>query len=239
MVLEGNGEDFLSVADLNADGYTDILLTGDGILRILRNSNGESLEAIAVIDTILDLNIYSSFFDDEPLNFINSIQGHSFVDFNQDNQIDICLYIKNQENRSTIYILLNQGNFKFKLVHNLPLDFKISQITISDLNNDGLEELLISGYTDLGNSLFDPRFSIYSLGKNGFSHINNSIKKLLNSNYIVLDFESDGSKDILATGTDISGNNHTIFYFNNNPGKMEYDEVIYEYTCGKNKNKRN
>ncbi|WP_298153698.1 T9SS type A sorting domain-containing protein [Flavobacterium sp.] len=179
----------LSVCDLDNDGINDIVLgtSNNGNLVWYRNMGGGSFSSAITID---------------PNNALNYIAAE---DIDNDGDLDLITSIPSDE---TLLLYVNSGNGQFEIPEPLPYQssYDPNSITIVDLNNDGLKDLVVGneggdiyGYKNLGGNTFsDGIFMGYA--NNGKA-------------YTIHDFDNDGFADLIAS--DYYGDDGQIEWYKN------------------------
>ena len=150
-------------ADFDKDGYPDILLTG-------KNNKGE-------IKTLLYKNINGTGFSEQICNIANVFNGAvAIADYDGDNDFDI-LITGRTSNSIVSKVYKNNGNFNFTEAEINLVPVYNSAALWTDLNNDSLPDIVISGedglnrytkvYQNMGNGEFEERSTALSQLSNG------------------------------------------------------------------------
>lgn len=91
----------------------------------------------------------------------------------------------------------------------------------ADLDNDGKDDLLVSGFTP---SDIMPVFRIYKSNGNGsFLLVNDTLKGLADGGIDVADYNGDGFKDIAAAGTDSAAEPYSLIW--RNEGGFRFTDI--------------
>ncbi|WP_299257898.1 VCBS repeat-containing protein [uncultured Aquimarina sp.] len=128
-----------------------------------------------------------------PKNLLNTATLKPY-DYDQDGDIDI--FVGNKSNpknfgeKTTSYILKNKGNGIFEKDADFVVKTMITDATWTDINNDGIKDLLIASEWD------HPRVYINQLGKLQEIEELNSLKGLWQS-IATYDIDNDGDQDIM------------------------------------------
>lgn len=136
--IEQLGKSSSVFADFNNDGYDDLLVTGE-------NNSFESRTILYLNDTA------GCFYESNDSNFLPVADGAvAATDIDLDNDIDIVLTGYNSfTNQSVSQFYLNDGYGIFtESVSLLPV--KESTLNFSDLDNDGDQDLLLTGNNSIG-----------------------------------------------------------------------------------------
>lgn len=199
--------------DYDGDGWTDLFLSGaepvenkENELRglpgkIFRNNNGRLLETNILIDVP------------------EIVDSAHVIDFDEDGKLDLFLGVATGWNAQPAFnrIFLNKGDrFEEVKLPQVNLDklmgLSRSRLTSTDLDGDGLEDILISG---CWNNRIGPKAFLTLIyrkkyfieeGKKQFylEYDHESMRQLPNilGDFIVEDLDNDGDKDIIVSGRD-------------------------------------
>lgn len=189
------GKYFIKVADLNNDGFNDLITDAKmGILVLINNGN----------NTFYQLNL-----TDPYISFTKEI---SLTDYNGDGKIDILYssYLSNAWNNQ-IKVYTNQGNSVFLQsaisIYNQST-YNIKPVFV-DYDNDGITDIITKSYQN--------DILLYKISINGSANytkiLNNS--SLVDSNFnriIVTDLDNNNIKDILTYSDGVSNINSTVYF---------------------------
>ncbi|MBI3829857.1 MAG: VCBS repeat-containing protein [Planctomycetes bacterium] len=116
----------IMLADLNGDGFDDVLITGAGLY--MSDGKGKyALKPGPVTDYLKNVGPY--------------LHKAFPVDFNQDGQVDLVL---NNPRRSSVEIYENLGGGEFKVLHKAG-GWDADPVAICDIDNDGLMDVCVGG----------------------------------------------------------------------------------------------
>jgi gliding motility-associated-like protein len=178
------------VADFNNDGLLDLI--------VLAKTSG--LDVMVIFENDTTTGFHTALVNTTGL----SCTSYVVRDIDADNSIDIIFSgVNNDTSRTTIY--RNEGNFTFN--DNDVLPYSASSISTADIDNNGSNELLLSGI-DSG-----PFVRIFSRNQNGWEMANDSIR-LHAQSIEAFDFDMDSDIDLFMSGEDESGNLQSNFYYN-------------------------
>lgn len=184
-------------ADLNGDGYLDIVATPD----YNDDPNGYHLY-VYFGDSA------GGFSTTPPAQVDFTFTGYftyTMADFNGDDKLDLALY--DGGDRQSVTILLGDGTGHFSPASGAPwkLPFKgDARLYPTDLNGDGKVDLMISLYTKTPNhsGVPGPPVLLYALG-DGQGNLTQQTGGITNINTLLLtmgDFNGDGKPDFRAAG---------------------------------------
>jgi hypothetical protein len=179
----------VAVADLNGDGYQDIVLTGMAsnnvpVAQIWRNlGNGN----FALTNT----------------GFTGVYCGSvALGDYDNDGKVDILLTGMNASGQAVAQLWRNQGNFTFSNITTAIPPMYLGSAVWSDFDNDGKLDVLISGY-GLDRAAFSQIWR--NVGTGSFTNINAGLTSLGSSFVGSGDFDNDGKLDIVMVGSSSTG----------------------------------
>jgi len=195
--------------DYNQDGLMDFVMCGN---------DGSTLHSIVY------RNDGSSTFTDISAGLTPIRQGITrWVDFNNDGYLDI--FISGNSSHSDVSLVTklyinNSGDGTFT-----PLSFSFSALYVcdavwADFNNDGWQDLVIAG--DNGGSAKTEYY--VNNGNATFTLQTAPFASVQNADIDVLDYNQDGHKDLILTGSigGVSSNPGTFLYSNNGDGTFSY-----------------
>ena len=206
--------------DVDNDNDLDLLLTGgttNGYTSKLFTNNGSGI-----------------FTENQNHQFKGSVfSGIHFVDVNNDTYDDVIITGRISNDFSSISELhINSGNGSFYLAQNFNFNVENGPIDSSDFNNDGYEDIIITGYyyasqAAITNFYLNNGNGSFSLYQNqAFSGINDTKSKLLD------DIDGDGDDDLFLFGNnslgDVSGHVYRNIEFDveNHP---DYNALVAIY----------
>jgi len=208
--------DFISVrnggfafADVDNDGDVDFVITG------LSTEEGE-ITKLYLNDGIGN---YSESFNTSFTGFSNA--SVAFADIDNDNDLDLFItgYSNNEEPISKLYT--NDGSGNFTEVANTPfVGTYSSSIAFSDIDNDGNQDILITGYSDQGKIS-----KLYANdGSGNFTEvINTTFTAVSDGSIAFADIDNDGDQDVLITGYSDQGRISKLY---TNDGSGSFTEVL-------------
>ena len=180
-------------ADLNGDGYLDLVVAGMNasgttpVTLIYRNNgDGTFTQATSLAG------IYSG--------------SVAVADYDNDGLPDILLAGGNAPNTYICLVYHNNGNFSFSNINASLFGVGNASAAWGDFDNDGRLDFIVSGSSNLLNSVRGTVPRIYrNTGLSGslaFSNYPVSLPTNYSGNVTWADFNNDGKLDILLTGTD-------------------------------------
>jgi hypothetical protein len=198
-VFSGKGQ----WADFDNDGFKDIIFTGMGGTKIYKNNH----DGTFAIQT----------------HVLPTVSNYSAVacdDYDNDGDLDVLLSGLSGSTAIT-KVFKNNGNFSFTeqtSITNLP---GISNCAVkwADMDNDGDLDIIMSGADyNFATKIFD------NAGNNTFTEISGPpFKELYRSSLAIADYDNDGYRDLIVSGSYNGEDYYTILYRNN--GNKTYSEV--------------
>lgn len=191
--------------DYNNDGLLDLLLTGatnetmnpEAISKVYKNNgNGTFTEQITIVLT----GVYKS--------------SVAWGDYDNDGLLDILLTgtTENFYTGAISKVYRNNGDNTFSEQADIVLTgVHKGTARWDDFDNDGDLDILLSGQSINGNSVF----TVYKNTNNGFTEHPTNLIPFSNGKFDLGDFNNDGFTDIIMSGLDYSGNKLTTIYKNN------------------------
>jgi gliding motility-associated-like protein len=205
--LADAGESSFEIVDIDQNGYADVFLTGE-------NSSGL---------------ITSVFLNQGDTTFLNIGAGVAPVsaaevavaDFNNDNWPDIAYSGVTSENKAVFYILINNQDSTFQQIDPGLPGIREGEITATDLNNDGSQDLFISGRTPQNEFIA----KVYKNDSNlGFEEVTSlNFDGVYSSSHALSDFNLDGKTDIIYSG--INENFNRVIRYYENAGGMKFTKL--------------
>lgn len=200
--IPGTSTGEMKVGDFNNDNLDDIIITG-------MNAN------YTYIAKLYLQNNDGSFTDTPTPFFGNSYGSILSFDANNDGNLDILLtgFSNNYIPETKLYLNDGYAVFTEKIDAGIA-EVYFSALSAADYDNDGDEDILISGY----DSTYKPFTALYNNDGNANFNINTEIN-LANlywgaTNFV--DYDNDGDLDIFITGADENTLPHIKFYNNIN-----------------------
>ena len=209
----------IAFADIDNDGDQDVLITGYGdyrgsgypISKLYGNDgNGNFIE---ILDTPFEAVAFSSI---------------GFIDIDNDGDQDVLITGQNNNGQAISKLYTNDGNGNFTEVLNTPFDgVRSSSIAFADIDNDGDQDVLITGWTDFW---FVGISKLYT--NDGFGNFTEVLDTPFDgvgeSSIAFADIDSDGDQDVLITGHN-GDEGSSILYTNDNNGNFtEVTESPFE-----------
>ncbi|AWV99136.1 T9SS type A sorting domain-containing protein [Arcticibacterium luteifluviistationis] len=193
----------VAFADVDADNDPDLFITG---------STGQD-NSIAK----LFINDGSGFFEESSQNLFEGVHQSSlaFNDVDLDSDYDLIITGHNGSGGSTkLYKNDGSGNFSEDL--NIPFDnVYASSIAFGDIENDGDDDLLITGFSTEANKPVSKLYTNDGLG-NFQEDTMSTFQDFVLSSISFADMNSDGFQDILMNGFSQSIGIATAYYYRNN-----------------------
>jgi len=183
-VMNGN----VDWGDYNNDGLLDFIYTG------IASGTGRQTK-------VYKNNGDNTFSPQDQIILDNVTEGDSkWGDYNNDGYLDLILQGRDEDLLTSIYKNNQDGSFT-KLVGINLIDVYWGEVAWGDYNNDGLLDILLSGWEHV-NGLGVTQTKIYqNLGNDLFEEeLDNSLIKVGYSNSTWGDYDNDNDLDILLTG---------------------------------------
>jgi len=207
--FEGVDDSSIAFSDVDNDGDQDVLITG-------YTNNSERISKLYTND---DSGIFTEV-TDTPFEGVNdSSIAFSDVDNDGDQDVLITGYTNDYERISKLYI--NDGSGIFTEVTDTPFEgVDDSSVAFSDVDNDGDQDILITGYIEDTNAMrVSDGIKISKLYTNDGSGIFTEVadtpfEGIDDSSIALADVDNDGDQDVLITG--YTDNSERISYLYRN-----------------------
>ena len=204
--------------DIDNDGDEDVIISGE-------DQNGNKTTKIYRNDNL------GSF------TFINTLEGVvygsiAFSDIDNDGDNDVLITGNNSTNQTIANLYANNGSGSFTLMSQTFIGVHSGEIVFSDLDNDGDDDVLITGMQANGVATL----CLYT--NDGLGNFNstpwsvNFFEGVIRGFLGVSDVDGDGDKDIVIVGYDgynSSATSVTKIYVNDGFGVFSVDNSIYIY----------
>ncbi len=216
--FEGVSNSSVAFSDVNGDGTSDVLITG-------QNSSGVPIAKLYTSDD--DGN-----FSEMPNTPFEGVSNSSvaFSDVNGDGSPDVLITGQNNLGDEIAKLYLNDENGDFSEMPDTPFEgLSYSSVAFSDVNGDDDPDVLITG----GNSSGDRFAKLYLNDENGdFSEMPDTpFKGVSNSSVAFSDVNGDGAPDVFITGDECWFILTSKLYINdglvNSISKLETEENPY------------
>ena len=208
----------MQIVDVDNDGRLDVFLRG-------RDVNGHLQSYVAYRVPDMDTIVNDSF----QLQLINIDTTHrgifDFSDLNNDNTMDLVISGRDTSGDSKTAIYHGQADFNFE-AGEVVADFEADKMELSDLDNDGEKEIILSGVDSLG----EQTLQIFTKEMGMYMPVDSAgLPGLLGGEMIVFDFDNNGFNDLFYSGRDTAGMDQTLYYFNVGEfAFMERDSLVPE-----------
>jgi hypothetical protein len=190
-----------TVGDLNNNGFNDIVmfgytgLGGDVYFKMYYNNGDETFTEVVT---------------DFPPMYRGDL---ALGDFNNDGLLDILISAEEDDTGDAITsIFLNNGDGTFSDLDAGLTPVTHSGIALGDLNNNGYLDLVITGRVA---SFTFEAYIYFNNGDGTYTQSDQEITGLRYASAALTDYNNDGFKDILISGSDNFDYKHTIIYRNN------------------------
>ena len=196
------------MGDIDGDGDLDVAISG---------AERQNFSSITNMYTRIYRNDgHSNFLEIEDTNIIGRYSGDmQLFDADGDGDLDVLQsgWIENVNPTTTLDLNDGTGKFTTKLNSGLP-DLAFGRIGIGDLDNDGDQDVVMTGFDDMVNMVSQVFFNN---GNGEFvSDTQSSLHAIQEGGIAIGDLNSDSHLDIVITGN--NGANQTFVYLNDGTG---------------------
>jgi predicted nucleotidyltransferase len=195
--FEGVFHSCVAFSDINGDGFGDVLITG--------YNGSQCISKLYINDGSGNFTEVSAPFEGVSYSFI------AFSDVDNDGDQDVLITGVNSSNQRIAKLYINDGSGSFTEVSTPFEGVAIGSVTFSDVDNDGDQDVLITG----ANSSNQVIAKLYiNNGSGTFTELSTSIEGVYDSFVAFSDVDNDGDQDVLITGRKSSTQSITKLYIN-------------------------
>lgn len=181
----------------NASGAAAVDVNGDGNLDLLLACPGSGAPAERGLGILLGTGTGSF----QPIRFVVTAQGPKSIavaDVSGDGKADAVLGWEARDNQGNssggVYLVPGNGNGTFQTVADYDLGMAATTLTASDVNGDGVADVLVAG----ASANFSFRIGLLMSGANGTIMPSSFATSFGPSSLAVADFNGDGKKDLIV-----------------------------------------
>lgn len=219
----GKGHNWIATGDYDNDGLTDVVMTGfDEAARL---ASGDPVEAFRVVYLYRNNGDGSFTLQEHPLEGSAPFHGLTdgsvvLEDLDNDGFVDLLTTGYGSSRTSETYLYWNNGDGTFTEHTGKFSPVTNASSTVADLDNDGLADIILSGYYLNTNT---KRFYICrNLGNRQFEALPlDQLEGCDGTQIAVGDVNNDGYPDILAGGHFATNEHSTLLYVNK--GNMQFE----------------
>jgi len=204
--------------DFDKDGDVDLLLTGE------------------IIDTSGPLRIAWLYRNDSgTLTKVDEFEGVYFgdaawCDYDNDSDLDFVLTGLDNSDEELLAVYENEyplGSFRKDDSQTELVPVKYSRVAWGDYNNDGMQDLVVTGMNGFG----EASTIIYKNEKPGVKNVftpdrTQSLLNVCKGDITWIDYDSDGDRDLIISGLDVSGFKAAKIFKNDPLGILTEDKTI-------------
>ena len=232
----GKGHNWVSVGDIDHDGYTDLIMTGfDDLARPMTDHPEHAIRAV-----YLYRNIQGEHYElqptpvegDKPFAGMND-GSVTLVDLDGDGWLDVFATGYAYSHNSEGYVYWNQGDGTFTQGDALPVwGLTNASCSVADLDNDGLPDLVLTGiYIDTERKYF---MLCRNNGDRTFSAVDADELEPVDGGQLAFgDVNQDGWTDILVGGHGATHEHTTWLYLNQGGFNFDRWGAHYDDPFGK------
>lgn len=206
------------VADLNNDNKPDVVITGTA------NSTYHA--------KLYFQNAQGDFVDSQVSLMANYFGEITFLDANNDNQLDILLtgFDTSYAPNAKLYIN-NNGNFSEAAEQSIH-PYYFTATDVADIDNDGDDDLILNGF----NSTYNAETSLFFNDGNGSFTKNSTISNTLDQVYFgdinFVDYNNDGFLDIFSIGQNSNNEYISKLYINDGSNNFSLNTDVTNAIIG-------
>jgi len=201
--FDDNGQRSIAISDVNGDGHEDVLITAYNI--------AERIAKLYINDGMGNFTETT----DEPFDLVKT-RRVAFSDVNSDGHEDLLIATRNSSSQPIVKLYINDGTGHFtEMTGTLVEGVIIGSIGFSDVNGDGHEDVLITGWQ--GSTWYTAKLFINDGTGHFTERMDTPFEGVFRSSIAFSDVNDDGHEDVLIAGHNGS-ESITKLYINDGSG---------------------